>query len=246
MTVSDDYGRAIALAARLPRKHKALADRLITNRDNESRLLSAIHEAQAVLELEQDKAWVPSAHPRAPAGAAGGGQFVSAGTSSTTTTRAATAGARKRLGKPLTAANIRAYQRQHGLQVDGKIGRQTAAQLLGSSDAKKLKPGAMTAQQRRGLEALAHKGFDPREARDPGGRWTDSGGGGGLGRAIRALKPGEAVHEGGTYVSRLKSPDLDGNEYEAGVRGFDATRHRTAEQAYGHATRMGMGKRRAA
>ncbi len=65
----------------------------------------------------------------APPGSPQGGQFISAGSSG-----GAATGASVRMGAggaPLTTAQIMAFQRAHGLQVDGIIGSQTAAALLG-------------------------------------------------------------------------------------------------------------------
>ncbi len=99
------------------------------------------------------KAWNEAAHPRAAAGSSAGGQFVTAQGSSAG--QGARSGAQKLLKEKLTEESIRRYQRQHGLAVDGKIGRQTAASLLGDESASKLKPGSMTTTQRRQLEAVA-------------------------------------------------------------------------------------------
>lgn len=131
--------------------------------DHEISLLAALRRGNALLEA---KGWTSSAHPRAPTGSATGGQFVSAGTSSTSTTAAATEGARRSLGSKLTPANIKRFQKAHGLLVDGKIGRQTAAALLGE-DARKIEPGPMTADQRKRLEALAPKQVQDALTRKP-------------------------------------------------------------------------------
>lgn len=93
-----------------------------------------------------------AAHPRAPAGAATGGQFITAQTS--TAKDPAAREAQRALGGELTEESIRKFQRKHHLQVDGVIGRQTAAALLGSSHPEKLKPGPMSVTQRHGLAAL--------------------------------------------------------------------------------------------
>lgn len=53
-----------------------------------------------------------------------------------------------------TAASVRAFQKKHGLQVDGVVGRQTAAKILGSAPAA---PGQITAQQTHGLSRLAKR-----------------------------------------------------------------------------------------
>jgi Putative peptidoglycan binding domain len=156
-----DFQRATAVLADLDDRHAAAASRLrkaLDGRDD-IELMAAVVGAE--LELRDAdpnyKAWTAAAHPRAPAGVATGGQFVSAGTSSTTTSKAATEGARQVLGKELTPENIRRYQQAHGLTVDGKIGRQTAAALLGSAHPQSVPPGPMTDQQRRGLEALSRR-----------------------------------------------------------------------------------------
>lgn len=100
----------------------------------------------------EEKAFDSAAHPRAPAGGATGGQFITAG--SNTQTDKAAAEAKRRLGGKLTEEAIRAFQKRHHIQVDGVIGKQTAAALLGSDHPEKLKPGPMTAEQRKGLEGL--------------------------------------------------------------------------------------------
>lgn len=97
--------------------------------------------------------WDPSRHPRAAAGAAGGGRFIT-GQSNPQKDDAAK-GAQKKLGGQLSNQRIRSFQRAHGLVVDGVIGRQTAAALLGSKGASKLKVGALTTKQAHGLAQFA-------------------------------------------------------------------------------------------
>jgi hypothetical protein len=61
-------------------------------------------------------------------------------------------------GKSLTADAIKAFQKRHGLQVDGVIGKQTASALLGNyKGAKSVKTGKATGEQRAKLLA-ARKG----------------------------------------------------------------------------------------
>lgn len=98
-------------------------------------------------------AWDPSKHARAPSGAAGGGRFIT-GQSSPQQDQAAK-GAQKKLGGKLDTAAIRRFQRQHGLQVDGVIGRQTGKALLGDfAGAKNSKVGSLTHEQTRRLGVL--------------------------------------------------------------------------------------------
>jgi putative peptidoglycan binding protein len=88
-------------------------------------------------------------------------------------------GARERLNGNLSEERIRAFQRRHGLQVDGKIGRQTATALLGDSDrAKRIKVGRLSDDQRARLRragrrtqqsALAEVMFKPSELVDASG-----------------------------------------------------------------------------
>lgn len=115
---------------------------------NTPALIGAIRHAEAWLQL---KKFNPDQARDA------NGRFSSSGTASTSTSAAATQGARNLLGHPLTQANIRAFQHDNGLKVDGTIGRQTAAALLGYTNAPRLKPGGMTTQQRHELEAHAQR-----------------------------------------------------------------------------------------
>jgi hypothetical protein len=64
-------------------------------------------------------------------------------------------GAAAKLGvSKLTGAAIRKFQKANGLQIDGRIGQQTAAALLGRRDAAKVKVGNMTQDQRDKLKRL--------------------------------------------------------------------------------------------
>lgn len=73
----------------------------------------------------------------------------------------AVSGVQKRLGIKVTGtfndqtkSRIERYQRNHGLTVDGIVGRQTAASLLGKSPRS---IGALTSGLRSGLQSLRHK-----------------------------------------------------------------------------------------
>jgi HK97 family phage prohead protease len=107
--------------------------------------------------------FAPAAHPRAPAGAATGGQFVSAdsskgeaggkGASADKTDQVKAV--QKLLGLKPTgvfskddAEKLKAYQKAHGLVVDGKAGTQTINALLGKG---KKGPGALSAADRKAL-----------------------------------------------------------------------------------------------
>lgn len=109
-----------------------------------------------------------AAHPRAPAGDPDGGQFEPAGsseskdgdtTASNSAKQAEISAIQKLLGLPETGefsaedkAAIRKYQQEHGLQVDGIVGTQTLASLLGDD---KRGPGPLTADDRKKLADIA-------------------------------------------------------------------------------------------
>jgi HK97 family phage prohead protease len=105
--------------------------------------------------------FAPAAHPRAPAGAAAGGQFVSAsgsesgGEGASKDKQDQVKAIQKLLGlketgkfTPADAAALRHYQAVHGLKVDGIAGAQTVAALTGQG---KHGPGAMSAADRKKL-----------------------------------------------------------------------------------------------
>ena len=130
---------------------------------------------------EMGRAWDASAHPRAPAGSAGGGQFAPASGGGGKDTRAAptdqhpvglgehgkrVSDLQERLNAlgakpplkldgtfgPKTLAAVRAFQKAHGLRVDGLVGPKTTAALRAKTAAKHA-PAAKTHATR----ALAHE-----------------------------------------------------------------------------------------
>jgi murein L,D-transpeptidase YcbB/YkuD len=94
-------------------------------------------------------------HPRGAKGTATGGQFISE--HSNASANAAAAGAKKRLGNTLSKTSIEAYQKKHGLHVDGLVGHQTAEALLGYKHASRVKVGALTSAQRKALAKVVGK-----------------------------------------------------------------------------------------
>lgn len=91
-----------------------------------------------------------SKHPRGGKGSTTGGKFVAKG-SSGSEVRAV----QRRIGArvdgefgAMTEAAVRKFQRERGLEVDGIIGRQTVAALRGRKDAKRVKVGELTEQDR--------------------------------------------------------------------------------------------------
>lgn len=90
-------------------------------------------------------------HPRGRKGSSQGGQFVSKGMTGGNVSKVQTA-----VGAPVTGsfgsntvAAVQAFQKRHGLQVDGVVGRQTALAIHGAyREARATKPGAMDAATR--------------------------------------------------------------------------------------------------
>lgn len=95
-------------------------------------------------------------HPRAGKGTPAGGQFVRANSSG----RLARAVRKKLPGKNSQNFEkaVRRYQRKNGLQVDGVVGKQTAAALLGHQNASMVNVGRITSHQtHRLLSVLGQK-----------------------------------------------------------------------------------------
>lgn len=154
-----DDERALRCITLLGHSNRMLRRRLTSSIGTDSSdLLSAVHEAEAIIDA---KAWSAGGHPRAAAGSASGGQFVSAGSSGATAE-----GAKRALGGRLTDASIRAFQKAHGLQVDGTIGRQTAAALLGQAHPEQVPVGAMTDAQKTELAKISTQKLRDRIALD--------------------------------------------------------------------------------
>lgn len=102
-------------------------------------------------------------HPRGGKGKKEGGKFVRKGTTGTDV-----AHVQRAVGAPTsegggattdapgafgfsTFAAVKAFQQKHGLEVDGVVGRQTAAAIAGRKDAKNVAPGALDAGDRKRL-----------------------------------------------------------------------------------------------
>lgn len=137
-----------------------------------------------------------SKHKRAPAGSTGGGRFVSKGDSGS-----AVRNVQRSLGVDAPSGNfdrkteraVREFQRDNGLQVDGVIGAQTAAALLGDQEQD---PGELRAGQlkqlrkRRELQEATLRGAAraviQKIRRLPDGTFAPAGRG-------RVLKPGDNV-----------------------------------------------------
>jgi hypothetical protein len=114
-------------------------------------------------------AFNPSLHPRAAKGVPGGGRFITANSDQS---HAAVKGAKRKLGGRLSTERIRAFQRQHGLKVDGVIGRQTAAALLGNPNAKGIPVGRMTDKQHAALRKFGK--LKPNEVQPASGSRSSS------------------------------------------------------------------------
>lgn len=112
-------------------------------------------------------AFTESLHPRGPAGSAAGGQFVSGdsskgeagGKDTSDAKQRQVAAVQKLLGRPESGefgpddvAAVKKWQSDHGLTVDGVVGNQTLASLLGDDHQK---PGPLSADQQKKLDDLA-------------------------------------------------------------------------------------------
>lgn len=109
-------------------------------------------ERKALAAAPGASAYEATKHPRAASGP-GGGRFVKKGS-----TGAAVTKVQKQLGVKQTGAfafdtqaAVESFQRERGLQVDGVVGAQTAQALLGNSNAKTVKPGALSSADAKAL-----------------------------------------------------------------------------------------------
>lgn len=110
-----------------------------------------------------------SKHPRGGKGSGRGGKFIAKGSSG-----AAVNEVQKRLGKKQTGqfafdtvAAVQNFQREHGLKVDGVVGAQTAQALLGNRNAKAVKPGELSAADRKALGVSEGKSSRSRKGSAP-------------------------------------------------------------------------------
>lgn len=128
-------------------KDKAL-EMYVAAGGDDPEVISALQVAEAAgcdfeAALRLVEAFSEQAHPRAGKGQPGGGRFVAAGSSGQPVKRVQKELGDKETGKwddKLTSA-VKAYQKQHGLLVDGIVGAQTWASFQG----KKAAPGALPA-----------------------------------------------------------------------------------------------------
>lgn len=137
----DDPNRIVEAAAKVPMSHTK-------RRSGESlgdwgkRLKAGDRRKAKRAEGEKDPAFEKE-HPRG----RGGLWIVKAGD-----TGELADAVKKRMGKgKLTDQKIRDFQKRNGLVVDGKVGQQTAAALLGNKNASKVKTGSMSRGQRQRL-----------------------------------------------------------------------------------------------
>lgn len=184
-----------------------------------------------------------SKHPRAHDGNATGGQFIKAGSSGGDVKTVQDRVGAKRDGKfgDDTTAKVKAFQKRHGLQVDGVVGHQTAVQLAGG-EGKTAQVGALKGSDREKFARLKKRparesdqppllvevtpgpggrrrvhvteaGFDPRQPRDGQGRWRDV-----VGKAM-SLKVGDKP----VRVKRGLSYDIE-KVADTGSRKYRVTR----------------------
>lgn len=97
--------------------------------------------------------YTESKHPRGAKGSSDGGRFISKGDSGDSVSivqRATGAKADGKFGESTKQA-VMSFQRKHGLQVDGVVGRQTAAAIAGQKNAASVTPGALSKSDSKAL-----------------------------------------------------------------------------------------------
>ena len=108
-----------------------------------------------------------SKHPRAKKGEPAGGQFVKKGSKGKEAEKV-----KEKLDVKgedgfgeKTEKAVKDFQKKHGLKVDGVVGKQTAAAMKGKKDAKDVKPGALTENDREYLRGKkqSKRSADPDE-----------------------------------------------------------------------------------
>ena len=129
----------------------------------ESMVSSQAHVGAQVAATDKSLAGMPhydpKKHPRGAKGSGQGGKFIKKGSSGTPVKEV-----QKALGVAQTGAfafdtqaAVQNFQREHGLQVDGVVGAQTAQALLGNRNAKAVTPGALSAADAKALGVPAAK-----------------------------------------------------------------------------------------
>lgn len=119
-----------------------------------SKKLAKANRRTATTNATGGGAFEESEHPRGP-----GGKFISKGDSGTAVEAAQEALGIKTDGEfgKQTVKRLREFQRNNDLQVDGVIGQQTAAALLGNENADDIAPGALRPGQYKRLVSVLNK-----------------------------------------------------------------------------------------
>lgn len=148
----------------------------------------------------------------------GGGRFISDGASGEDV-RAVERGLGLQVTGTYTSgviASVMAFQRKHGLKVDGVVGRQTAAALSGDKDAAKVAPGELTRRDRKRLRQR----HQPKGGRLKSRSKSGTGARGGFLVEMEVDAPGAAAEAadlelGSFWLDSLEEADLDASWDEA-------------------------------